>query len=66
MMRVAIAGGGGFAFLLTQQIAETANPVLVLSRQVSLRTYANMKHSLTDPRNIPNSKRTFQNAKLPW
>ncbi|KAK1836321.1 hypothetical protein QBC39DRAFT_411112 [Podospora conica] len=33
MMRVAIAGGGGFAFLLTQQISESSNPVLVLSRQ---------------------------------
>ena len=38
MMRVAIAGGGGFAFLLTQQIVEGANPVLIMSRQVGSLT----------------------------
>ncbi|KAK3325219.1 hypothetical protein B0H66DRAFT_114412 [Apodospora peruviana] len=32
MMRIAIAGGGGFAYILAQQISQTANAVLVLTR----------------------------------
>lgn len=37
MMRVAIAGGGGFAWILAReiQLAETAITVLVLSSRVS-------------------------------
>jgi len=35
MMRIAIAGGGGFAYILAQQICQTANAVLVLTRTVS-------------------------------
>lgn len=35
MMRIAIAGGGGFAYILAGEIAQTANAVLVLSRRVS-------------------------------
>lgn len=33
MMRIAIAGGGGFAYILAGEIAQTANAVLVLSRR---------------------------------
>ncbi|KAM7199547.1 hypothetical protein V8F20_005731 [Naviculisporaceae sp. PSN 640] len=32
MMRIAIAGGGGLAYILAQQISQSANAVLVLSR----------------------------------
>lgn len=35
MMRIAIAGGGGFAYILAGEIAHTANAVLVLSSRVS-------------------------------
>ena len=35
MMRIAIAGGGGFAYLLAQEITQGANAVLVLTRNVS-------------------------------
>lgn len=34
MMRIAIAGGGSFAYILAQEIAKSAHPVLVLTRQV--------------------------------
>lgn len=34
MMRIAIAGGGGLAYILAQQISQSANAVLVLSRNV--------------------------------
>jgi hypothetical protein len=34
MMRIAIAGAGGFAYILAQQITQGANPVLIISRQV--------------------------------
>ncbi|CCC08883.1 hypothetical protein SMACR_07520 [Sordaria macrospora] len=33
MMRIAIAGGGSFAYILAQEIAKSAHPVLVLTRQ---------------------------------
>ncbi|KAK1771236.1 NAD(P)-binding protein [Phialemonium atrogriseum] len=33
MMRIAIAGAGGFAYILAQEITKSANAVLVLSRQ---------------------------------
>ncbi|KAK3370309.1 hypothetical protein B0H63DRAFT_314183 [Podospora didyma] len=32
MMRIAIAGGGGFAYILAQQITQSANAVLVISQ----------------------------------
>lgn len=35
-MRIAIAGGGGFAYILAREIAQTSNAVLVLSTRVSL------------------------------
>lgn len=35
MMRIVIAGAGGFAGLLAQQLLQTVHPVLILSRQVS-------------------------------
>lgn len=34
-MRIAIAGGGGFGYILAQEIAQTANAVLLLSTRVS-------------------------------
>lgn len=34
-MRIAIAGGGGFAYILAREIAQSANAVLVLSTRVS-------------------------------
>jgi hypothetical protein len=34
MMRIAIAGAGGFAQILAQQISQTAHALLVLSRRV--------------------------------
>lgn len=34
-MRIAIAGGGGFAFILAAEIAQSTNAVLVLSTRVS-------------------------------
>lgn len=37
-MRIAIAGGGGFAYILAREISQTANSVLVLSTQVSTYT----------------------------
>lgn len=37
MMRIAIAGGGGFAYILAGEIAQTANALLVLSTRVSTR-----------------------------
>ncbi|KAF6832573.1 isoflavone reductase [Colletotrichum plurivorum] len=33
MMRIAIAGAGGFAAILTHHISQTANPVIILSRE---------------------------------
>lgn len=33
MMRIAIAGGGSFAYILAQEIAKSAHPVLILTRQ---------------------------------
>lgn len=35
MMRIAIAGGGGLAYILAGEITQTANAVLVLSTRVS-------------------------------
>jgi Trk K+ transport system NAD-binding subunit len=35
MMRIAIAGGGGFGFILAQELSHSANAILVLSRQAS-------------------------------
>lgn len=34
-MRIAIAGGGGFAFILAAEIAQSTNAVLILSTRVS-------------------------------
>ncbi|KAH8880015.1 NAD(P)-binding protein [Thozetella sp. PMI_491] len=34
MMRIAIAGGGGFAYLLAQELTQSANAVLVLTRNL--------------------------------
>lgn len=36
-MRVAIAGGGGFARILAREIAQNANAVMVLSTKVSIQ-----------------------------
>jgi hypothetical protein len=36
MMRIAIAGGGGFAYLLANEISQGANALLILSTQVRL------------------------------
>lgn len=33
-MRIALAGAGGFAYILAQELCKSANAVLVLSRQV--------------------------------
>ena len=33
-MRIALAGGGGFSFILAQELSKSANAVLVLSRKV--------------------------------
>ncbi|EGZ74548.1 NAD(P)-binding protein [Neurospora tetrasperma FGSC 2509] len=33
MMRIAIAGGGSFAYILAQEISKSAHPVLILTRQ---------------------------------
>ncbi|KAK3953936.1 hypothetical protein QBC32DRAFT_208984 [Pseudoneurospora amorphoporcata] len=33
MMRIAIAGGGSFAYILAQEITKSAHPVLILTRQ---------------------------------
>ncbi|KAK5661278.1 hypothetical protein OQA88_11172 [Cercophora sp. LCS_1] len=33
IMRIAIAGGGGFAYILAQYLTQSANPVLVVTRQ---------------------------------
>jgi ketopantoate reductase len=38
MMRIAIAGAGGFAYFLAQEITKGAYPVLILTRSVSLPT----------------------------
>lgn len=35
MMRIAIAGGGGFANILARELSEGAHALLVLSTQVS-------------------------------
>ncbi|GKT91017.1 isoflavone reductase family protein [Colletotrichum tofieldiae] len=37
MMRIAIAGAGGFAAILTRHITQTVNPVIVLSRNVGVQ-----------------------------
>ncbi len=34
MMRIAIAGGGGLAYILAQQLTQSANAILIISRQV--------------------------------
>lgn len=39
-MRIAIAGGGGFAFILAAEIAQSTNAVLVLSTRVSKHSRA--------------------------
>ncbi len=36
MMRIAIAGAGGFAYILAQEISQGANAVLVLSNKASV------------------------------
>jgi Trk K+ transport system NAD-binding subunit len=33
MMRIAIAGGGGFANILARQLAESAHAIIILSTQ---------------------------------
>jgi hypothetical protein len=38
MMRIAIAGGGGFASILTQALSMESNAILVLSTRVSDET----------------------------
>lgn len=40
MMRIAIAGGGGFSYILAQELTQSANAVLVISRQVGSLIYA--------------------------
>jgi hypothetical protein len=45
MMRIAIAGGGGFSYILAQELTQTANPVLVISRQVGDRLRLRKVHS---------------------
>jgi len=35
MMRIAIAGAGGFGYILAQELSQSANAILVLSRQAS-------------------------------
>jgi hypothetical protein len=49
MMRIAIAGGGGFAYILAQELTESANPVLVISRQVCDPLLALRDWILTNP-----------------
>lgn len=36
MMRIAIAGAGGFATILAQQLSQSAHALLVLSTRVSV------------------------------
>lgn len=43
-MRIAIAGAGGFAYILAQELCKGANAVLVLSRQVSNLLLATFKN----------------------
>lgn len=50
MMRIAIAGGGGFAYILAGEIAQTANAVLVLSTRVSSKQ---AKKALSHPHPHP-------------
>jgi len=66
MMRIAIAGGGGFSYILAGEITQSANPVLVISRQVGAPhsqpcICANRIYSP-----IPSLKRTSPDARLPW
>lgn len=34
MMRIAIAGGGAFAYVLAQELTQSSNAIIVLSSQV--------------------------------
>ena len=37
MVRIAIAGAGGFAYILAQELSQSANPLLILSTRVSVK-----------------------------
>lgn len=53
MMRIAIAGGGGFAWILAGEIAHTASTVLVLSTRVSRQLILATNRELTRKQEHP-------------
>lgn len=66
MMRIAIAGGGGFSYILAQELTQTANAVLVISRQVSYHPLATYCLLLTIASRILSLKKPFPDARRPW
>lgn len=65
IMRIAIVGGGGFAFILAQQITQSANPVLLISRQVSHLNYGPEELAYRKfYSHTPSLKQTSQTVKL--
>ncbi|KAI1131386.1 hypothetical protein F5Y10DRAFT_233571 [Nemania abortiva] len=66
IMRIAVAGGGGFAELLVQELSRTANSVMVLSRAPHAEFEANYDCQVVvvDYRNIDSLQYTLQGVDL--
>ncbi|CAJ2502846.1 Uu.00g102400.m01.CDS01 [Anthostomella pinea] len=66
MMRIAIAGAGGFAALLTQELSQSANPVIVLSTKAhpDFETNYNCQVAVVDYHNIENLQFILQGVDL--
>ncbi|KAJ9156139.1 NAD(P)-binding protein [Pleurostoma richardsiae] len=66
MMRIAIAGAGGFAYLLAQEISQTANAVLVLSRQEhpEFEQNLNVQFTVVNFASVENLRYTLQGVDL--
>ncbi|KAK0719587.1 hypothetical protein B0H67DRAFT_484909 [Lasiosphaeris hirsuta] len=67
MMRIAIAGGGGFAYLLAQQITQGANAVLVLTRQPHPefeQSFSGCQVAVVDFGNVEELRYTLQGVDL--
>lgn len=64
MMRIAIVGGGGFAAILAHHITQNANPVIILSREVSSEDKTEQTRSLRDGRSQNQSWKNATTVKL--
>lgn len=67
-MRIAIAGGGGFAFILAAEIAQSTNAVLILSTNVSESpgTFSIRKSSVTLTRFLVSNTPSLRISAYRW